>query len=96
MALHIARQGETPDPHPAILYDTDLSRDAEFTFEVCFPVASPLPECADVVCKELPAARDAFTTFLGPYDASTPTCSSPWATATSCMTSSESGAGRLP
>ena len=51
-----------------ILYDTDLSRDEEFTFEVCFPVTRPLPEGEGIVCKELPAARVAFTTFLGPYD----------------------------
>lgn len=68
VAVHLGHHGQTPDPHPVILYDTDLSRDDEFTFEVCFPVASPLPEGAGVVCKELPAVRVAFTTFLGPYD----------------------------
>ena len=67
-AVHIAHHGETPDPHPVILYDTDLSRDDEFAFEVCFPVEAPLPEREGVVCKELPAARVAFTTFFGPYD----------------------------
>jgi DNA-binding transcriptional MerR regulator len=68
VAAHIIRHGETPDRHPAILYATDLSRDDEFSFEVCFPVAAPLPEGGGVVCKTLPAARVAYTTFLGPYD----------------------------
>jgi effector-binding domain-containing protein len=68
VVVHLAHHGETPDPHPVILYGSDLSRDDEFTFEVCFPVAAPLTERQGVVCKELPAARIAFTTFLGPYD----------------------------
>ena len=68
VAAHLAHHGQTPDRHPVILYDTDLSRDDEFSFEVCFPVAAPLPEGEGVGCKELPAARVAFTTFLGPYD----------------------------
>jgi DNA-binding transcriptional MerR regulator len=67
-ALHLAHLGESPDPHPVILYDSDLSRDDEFSFEVCFPIRAPLPGGEGVVCKELPAARVAFTTFFGPYD----------------------------
>jgi len=66
--VHIAGRGETPSRHPVILYDTDLSRDDAFTFEVCFPLTAPLPEGDGVVCKELPAARVAYTTFHGPYD----------------------------
>jgi DNA-binding transcriptional MerR regulator/effector-binding domain-containing protein len=68
VGTHLARHGQTPARHPVILYDTDLSRDETFAFEVCFPVAAPVPETADVVCRELPAARVAFTTFMGPYD----------------------------
>ena len=68
VAVHLAHHGEAPDGHPVILYDMDLSRDDEFTFEVCFPVAAPLPEAEGIVRKELPAARVAFTTFFGPYD----------------------------
>jgi DNA-binding transcriptional MerR regulator len=67
-AAHLAHLGETPDRHPVILYGMDLSRDDEFTFEVCFPIAAPLSEGEGIVCKELPAARVAYTTFLGPYD----------------------------
>lgn len=66
--LHIARQGEEPARHPVILYDTDLARDEDITFEVCFPVARELPEAGGVKGKSLPAARVAFTTFRGPYD----------------------------
>jgi DNA-binding transcriptional MerR regulator len=68
VAAHISKHGETPDLHPVILYATDLSRDDEHTFEVCFPVAAPLPEGEGVVSKTLPAARVAYTDFLGPYD----------------------------
>jgi DNA-binding transcriptional MerR regulator len=65
---HIAACGQAPARHALVLYFMDLSRDDEFTFEVCFPVAAPLPEAPGVTCKELPAARVAYTTFRGPYD----------------------------
>lgn len=66
--VHMARHGEEPDEHPLILYPTDLERDDEISFEVCFPIVRRLPECPGVHCSELPAARVAFTTFRGPYD----------------------------
>jgi DNA-binding transcriptional MerR regulator len=66
--LHIARQGEEPARHPIVLYDTDLARDEDITFEVCFPIARALPGSAGVECQLLPAARVAFTTFRGGYD----------------------------
>ena len=67
-SVHIAHHGQTPDPHPVILYEGDLAEADEHRFEVCFPVPSRLPDGPGVTCKELPAARVAFTTFLGPYD----------------------------
>jgi DNA-binding transcriptional MerR regulator len=66
--VQVARHGEEPVPHPLILYHADLEHDAEIRFEVCFPIARRLPGCPGVRCKELPAARVAFTTFRGPYD----------------------------
>jgi effector-binding domain-containing protein len=68
VTVHLARQGEEPHRHPVILYHTDLELDDAFSFEVCFPVAHPLPDGPDVACHELPAALVAFTTFSGPYD----------------------------
>jgi DNA-binding transcriptional MerR regulator/DNA gyrase inhibitor GyrI len=68
VARHIARQGGKPDTHGIILYHNDLSRDDEFRFEVCIPVARPLPQCPGVGCKRLPATRVAFVTFHGSYD----------------------------
>ncbi len=66
--VHMARHGEEPGPHPVILYTVDMEKDDEISFEVCFPVARRLPGRPGVQCKELPAARVAFTTFRGPYD----------------------------
>jgi DNA-binding transcriptional MerR regulator/effector-binding domain-containing protein len=67
-AVQIARQGEEPDVHGIILYHSDLAWDDEMSFEVCIPLAHPLPGCPEAECKELPAARVAFITFRGPYD----------------------------
>lgn len=66
--VHIARQGEEPVRHPIIVYDTDLARDEDITFEVCFPVTRRLPEGVGVKITSLPSTQVAFTTFRGPYD----------------------------
>lgn len=67
-AEQLARHGEVPDPHPIILYHSDFEFDDEMRFEVCFPVPRVLPESPGMRCRELPAARLAFTTFRGAYD----------------------------
>jgi DNA-binding transcriptional MerR regulator len=67
-AVQIADQGEEPQRHGVILYHTDMSEDAEISFEVCLPVSRPLPACEGVVCKELPPARVASLLFTGSYD----------------------------
>ena len=66
--VHMARHGAEPEAHPVILYDVDMEHDDEISFDVCFPVARRLPKGPGVRCRELPAARVAFTTFQGPYD----------------------------
>ncbi len=63
-----ARQGVEPAAAAIILYDVDFEQDDEIAFEVCIPVPRRLSNGPGVECKELPAARVAFTTFRGPYD----------------------------
>ena len=60
--------GRGAAPPPVILYDNDLSQDDDFTVRGLLPRRARLPRAAGVTCKELPAARVAFTTFHGPYD----------------------------
>jgi DNA-binding transcriptional MerR regulator len=68
VVAHLATLGEEPDPHPIIVYHSDMEVDEDLEFEVCFPITRRLPEGPDVACGELPAALLAFTTFLGAYD----------------------------
>jgi DNA-binding transcriptional MerR regulator len=68
VALQIEQHGEAPGPHAVILYHSDLSLEEEIAFEVCLPIARPLPGAPGVQCKELPAGRAACITFTGPYD----------------------------
>jgi DNA-binding transcriptional MerR regulator len=65
---HLAEQGERPHPHALVLYHSDLAVDDAIRFEVCFPVARPLPVRPGLECRELPAALAASLTFTGPYD----------------------------
>lgn len=64
----LAAHGSQPAGRPVILYEPDLEQGGEMRFEVCFPVAGPVPDGDNVRCRELPAESLACTTHAGAYD----------------------------
>jgi DNA-binding transcriptional MerR regulator len=64
----LAKHAAEPVGAAIVLYHGDLVEVDEMVFDVCLPVADPVPEGDEVRCWELPAVRLAFTTHQGSYD----------------------------
>jgi DNA-binding transcriptional MerR regulator len=64
----LAEHDAEPAGRAVVLYDEALEQGDDVRFEVCVPVAAPVPDGDRVRCRELPAVRLAWTTHAGAYD----------------------------
>jgi DNA-binding transcriptional MerR regulator len=64
----LERHGSRPTGRAVILYDEAFEHGEDVGFEVCVPVAAPVPDGDGVRCRELPAARFVCTMHAGAYD----------------------------
>ena len=68
VVARLAEHAAKPAGRAVIVYDLDFEEGDDLRFEVCVPLAAPVPDGGGARCFELPAARLACTTHVGAYE----------------------------